>query len=70
MILSAMNDAKHWRDRAAEMRALSETMSNVEAVAIMLELADDYDILADRAAQRAGHDSNMPSPRPHNSLEP
>ena len=67
MTLSAINDARHWRDRAAEMRALSETMSNVEAAAIMLRLADDYDLLADRAAERAGHDSNVPSPRPHNN---
>jgi hypothetical protein len=39
-------DPKHWLDRAAEMRALSEAMA-------MLRLADDYDKLADRAAARA-----------------
>jgi hypothetical protein len=66
MTLSAVNDAKHWRDRAAEMRALADAMSDVEAVATMRWLADDYDLLADRAAERAGHDSNIPSPRPHN----
>ena len=54
MPLSAtINDPKHWHDRAAEMRALSETMKDVEARAIMLRLADDYDKLAGRAAHRS-----------------
>jgi hypothetical protein len=59
---SHINDAQHWRDRAA----LSDMMIDVEAIAIMLRLADDYDLLADRAAARAGHNTNAPSPRPHN----
>ena len=48
MPASHVNDYKHWRDRAAEMRALSDTMTDAETVAIMLRLADDYDKLADR----------------------
>jgi hypothetical protein len=39
--------------RAAQMRALSETMSYIDTQAVMLRLADDYDLLADRAAARA-----------------
>jgi hypothetical protein len=43
-----LTDPKHWRDRAALMRALSETTVDAEAKAIMLRLAADYDKLADR----------------------
>jgi len=53
MSLQSINDPRHWYDRAAEMRALAETMANEETKAIMLSLAADYDKLADRAAQRA-----------------
>jgi hypothetical protein len=48
-----IHDPKHWMDRAAEMRALSQSMADVEARAIMLRLADDYDKLADRAEARS-----------------
>ena len=65
MPVAHINDSKHWRDLAAEMRVLSTTMHDVETIAIMLRLADDYDILADRAEARAGHDTNAPSPRVH-----
>ena len=47
-----INDPQHWRDRAAEMRALAENMKDAETIAIMNRLADDYDRLADRAAIR------------------
>jgi hypothetical protein len=48
-----VNDAKHWRDRAAEMRALAKGASDLDTEVIMLRLADDYEQLADRAAMRA-----------------
>ena len=48
-----INNPKRWHDRAAEMRVLSEMMNGVEARAIMLRLADDYDKMADRAEARA-----------------
>jgi hypothetical protein len=48
-----VDDPNHWRARAAEMRALADTMVNVETIAIMTRLADDYDKLADRAESKA-----------------
>jgi hypothetical protein len=48
-----VNDAKHWRDCAEEMRALSTTMNDIDAQTVMVRLADDYDRLAERAELRA-----------------
>jgi len=62
--LQGLNDAKHWRDRAAEMRVLSCDMKDFEARTLMLKLANDYDQLADRAEDRAARDASTPSPRP------
>jgi hypothetical protein len=35
MPASSINDPKHWRDRAAEMRAIAEWIKNPETMAIM-----------------------------------
>jgi hypothetical protein len=56
---SDINDPKHWRDRAAEMRALADTVKDDETIAIMHRLADEYDKLADRAEQ---HQAGQPNP--------
>jgi hypothetical protein len=48
------NDQKQWHDRAAEMRALAERMSDINTKRIMLRLAEDYDKFSDPAAERAG----------------
>jgi hypothetical protein len=64
MTLQGLNDAQHWRDRAAEMRALSAEMKDFEARTLMLKLANDYDKLADRAEERGSRDkAPAPSPR-------
>jgi hypothetical protein len=62
-----INDSKHWRDRAAEMRALADGMTDSETKAIMRNLADDYEKLAVRAEQRADGiipGADMKKPRP------
>ena len=64
MTLQGLNDAKHWRDRAAELRVLSCEMKDFEARTLMLNLANDYDKLADRAEDRAARDAPGPSPTP------
>ena len=48
-----MNDVNHWRDRAAEMRALPTTTKDIEAQAVMIRLAAVNHKLADRAGLRA-----------------
>jgi hypothetical protein len=48
-----LNDPEHWRTRAAEMRTLAAETSDMEAKAIMLQVAADYDKLAFRAARRS-----------------
>ena len=44
-----LNDARHWRDRAAQIRALSDWMSDAQTQAQILKLANDYDKLAEQA---------------------
>ena len=63
MTLQGLNDAKHWRDRAAEMRELSSEMKDFEARTSMFKLANDYDKIADRAEERAAGDAPGPSQR-------
>ena len=53
MTLNHVDDAEHWRERAAQMRVLATTMKQIEARAIMARLAEDYDKLADGAELRA-----------------
>ena len=54
-----LNDARHWRDRAAQIRALSDWMSDAQTRARILKLANDYDKLAEQA-----RDGGVPSTGP------
>jgi len=49
----SINDPKHWRGRAEEMRVLADEMKDIESRSIILRLASDYDRLADRTEERA-----------------
>jgi hypothetical protein len=69
MALQGINDAKHWRDRAAEMRVLSDEIKDPQALRMMLKLANDYDKLADRAEHRVARDS-VASPIPKTGWQP
>jgi hypothetical protein len=46
------NDPQHWRERAAQMRALAVKMGDTEAAILMRDLAADYEKLAERAEIR------------------
>jgi len=48
-----INDATHWRERAAEMRALAENLPECEGKTTMLRIAADYEQLARRAQNRS-----------------
>jgi hypothetical protein len=53
MPLYSINDPKHWRDRAKEARALAEQIADPETKRTILNNADDYERLAQRAQERA-----------------
>jgi hypothetical protein len=57
-----LNNPKHWRGRAKEMRALAEEMNDLKSLSIMLGATDDYGTLADRAEERAKTSISGPSP--------
>jgi hypothetical protein len=45
-------DPQHWRERAAQMRALAVKMAGSEAAILINDLAADYEKLAERAEIR------------------
>lgn len=48
-----LDDAEHWWGRAEETRTIAEFMNDPEARRIMFDIAEGYDRLAERAAERA-----------------
>jgi hypothetical protein len=59
-------DSQHWRDRAAQMRALALTMKDPEVITLMTHLAADYEKLANRAAAKT---AKLPSGRGRSSAD-
>ena len=53
MPLTDLNDAKHWQDRATQMRALAEGTKDSDAARTVINLANVYDKLAAQAEARA-----------------
>ena len=49
---SNFNDPKRWRRRAQKARVLAEQMKDETSKKLMLRIADDYDEIAIRAAER------------------
>jgi hypothetical protein len=50
---SHLNDPEHWRDRAEQVRALADQVSNQKTRDAILGIVADYELLADRAQERA-----------------
>jgi O-methyltransferase involved in polyketide biosynthesis len=50
-----MDDAEHWWSRAEETRTVAELMNDPEAQRIMFDIAEGYDRLAERAAERVSN---------------
>jgi hypothetical protein len=50
---SHINDPDHWRRRAQQARTLADQLSDLQAKAAMLRIADDYERLAKRAEARS-----------------
>jgi hypothetical protein len=49
-----IRDPEHWRKRAEEMRALARDVADEVARESMLNIAREYDRLAQRANERSG----------------
>ncbi len=57
MSASFINDPKHWRERAEQMRTIAEETHNPLAKETMLRIAQDYEHLAQRAEARLAGDA-------------
>jgi hypothetical protein len=51
-MLDCLYDPQPWRRRAEELRTVAEGMKTAQARAVLLRIAADYDLLAERAEAR------------------
>jgi hypothetical protein len=51
-----MNSSRYWRKRAERVRSYAAEMTDPESKQAMLELADSYELLAQRADKRDEED--------------
>jgi hypothetical protein len=56
-----IDNAKHWRERAAEARAIADQMDDPVAARMMREIAESYDRLAEHADARSAATGREPS---------
>jgi hypothetical protein len=52
-MIDKVKDARHWRDRAAEIRARTAEMQDGVSRRVMLSIAESYELLAERAEENA-----------------
>ena len=62
MPIKLLNDPEHWRSRAEEARVQAELMADPLSKSTMLDIAAQYERLAQRAAQRAEPEKRPPAP--------
>jgi hypothetical protein len=60
MFSSHIHDPEHWRGRAKEARALADKMNDPISKDMMLQIAKDYERLAERAQARTTGHSTKP----------
>jgi predicted Rossmann-fold nucleotide-binding protein len=62
------NDPEHWRKRAAEARELAAKMTDHVGKENMMAVAESYDRIAERAAQRRSEAPQVVAERSLNDL--
>jgi hypothetical protein len=64
MAAEDIDDFKHWRERAAKLRLVAESLTDAHSRASLLAIAEDYEKLAARAEERSKRGTPTDSP-PH-----